>query len=73
MRIVTSYTGYLLDSLFRGDIDAAILYNARANQALRTEPILSENLFLIGPVGADLSPDRPVESADTRAECGLIR
>ncbi len=64
VRIVTSYTGYLLDSLFRGDIDAAILYNARANQVLRTEPILSENLFLIGPVSADLSPDRPVEFRD---------
>lgn len=64
VRIVTSYTGYLLDSLFRGDIDAAILYNARATQVLRTEPILSENLFLIGPVSADLSPDRPVEFKD---------
>ncbi|WP_026793298.1 LysR substrate-binding domain-containing protein [Pleomorphomonas oryzae] len=67
VRIVTSYTGYLLDSLFRGDIDAAILYSARANQVLRTEPILSENLFLIGPVSADLSPERPVEFRELAA------
>lgn len=59
VRIVTSYTGYLLDGLFRGDIDAAILYNARATMALRTEPILSERLFLIGPVSSELSPDQP--------------
>ncbi|WP_370677465.1 LysR substrate-binding domain-containing protein [Pleomorphomonas sp. PLEO] len=64
VRIVTSYTGYLLDGLFRGDIDAAILYSARATLALRTEPILSENLFLIGPVSSGLSPDKPVQFKD---------
>ena len=64
VRIVTSYTGYLLDGLFRGDIDVAIFYSARATTVLRTEPILSERLFLIGPVDADLSLHRPVAFRD---------
>lgn len=61
VRIVTAYTGYLMDGLFRGDIDTAILYNARETMVLRTEPILSERLFLIGPVSSELGPDRPVQ------------
>ena len=63
LRIVSAYTGYLLDWLHRGELDVAIMYETRAVRSLRMEPLLEEVLFLIGPPDADLRPDRPVSFA----------
>ncbi|MGN6306693.1 MAG: LysR family transcriptional regulator [Mesorhizobium sp.] len=63
LRIVSAYTGYLLDWMHRGDLDAAILYDPKLARALRTRPLLEETLFLIGPPGLGLSLDRSVEFA----------
>ena len=54
----------LLDWLHRGEIDVAILYDPHAARSLRSEPLLLENLFLIGPPGSGLSNGRPVPFAD---------
>jgi LysR family nitrogen assimilation transcriptional regulator len=58
LRLVSAYTGYLLDWLHRGEIDLAILYDPRTARSLRSRPLLLENLFLIGPPEAGFSTVR---------------
>ena len=60
IRIVSAYSGFLLDWLHRGDIDVAILFETRPSRALISQPLLEETLYLIGPPDADLRPDTPV-------------
>lgn len=60
LRIVSAYSGYLLDWLHRGEIDAAILYDPKNARTLRIHPLLEETLFLIGPSDSGLSQDTPV-------------
>jgi LysR family transcriptional regulator, nitrogen assimilation regulatory protein len=60
LRLVSAYTGYLLDWLHRGEIDVAILYDPRAARSVRSRPLLLENLFLIGPKKAGFSTTRPI-------------
>jgi DNA-binding transcriptional LysR family regulator len=63
LRIVSAYTGYLLDWMQRGELDAAILYDPKLARALRLQPLLEETLFLIGPPGSGLTLERPIEFA----------
>lgn len=63
LRIVSAYSSYLLDWMHRGEIDAAILYDPKSARTLRVHPLLEEVLFLIGPPGAGLSQDVPVDFA----------
>jgi LysR family nitrogen assimilation transcriptional regulator len=58
LRLVSAYTGYLLDWLHRGEIDVAILYDPRTARSVRSHPLLLENLFLIGPSDAGFSTVR---------------
>ena len=58
LRLVSAYTGYLLDWLHRGEIDLAVLYDPRSARSLRSRPLLLENLFLIGPPDALFSTVR---------------
>lgn len=60
LRLVSAYTGYLLDWLHRGDVDLAVLYDPRAARSLRSRSLLIENLFLIGPPDAGLSVVRAI-------------
>jgi len=60
LRLVSAYTGYLLDWLHRGEIDLAVLYDPRAARSLRSHPLLLENLFLIGPPEAGFSTVRAI-------------
>ena len=64
LRIVSAYTGYLLDWMQRGEVDAAILYNPRSARTLRIQPLLEETLFLIGPPGAGLSLAQDIEFSE---------
>ena len=57
-RLVSAYTGYLLDWLNRGEIDLAVLYDPRTVRSVRSQPLLLENLFLIGPPEANFSIHR---------------
>ena len=63
LRIVSAYSGYLLDWMQRGEIDASVLYDPKSARTLRIQPLLEEVLFLIGPPGAGLSEDVPVDFA----------
>ena len=67
LRIVSAYTGYLLDWLHRGELDVAIMYETRPVRSLRMEPLLEEVLFLIGPPDSGLRPDLPVSFAQVAA------
>lgn len=64
LRIVSAYSGYLLDWMHRGEVDASILYDPKSARTLRVQPLLEELLFLIGPPGAGLSQDVPVDFDD---------
>ncbi|ADV15210.1 LysR family transcriptional regulator [Mesorhizobium ciceri] len=60
LRLVSAYTGYLLDWVHRGEVDVAVLYDPRMARSLRSRPLLLENLFLIGPPDAGFSTVRAV-------------
>lgn len=64
LRLVSAYTGYLMDWLHRGEIDLAVLYDPRTARSLRSRPLLLENLFLIGPPEAAFSTVRAVSFKD---------
>lgn len=64
LRLVSAYTGYLLDWLHRGEIDLAVLYDPRSARSLRSRPLLLENLFLIGPPEAGFSTVRAISFKD---------
>ena len=64
LHLVGAYTGYLLDGLHRGEIDAAVLYDPHAARSLRSQPLLLEKLFLIGPSGSDFSADHGMAFRD---------
>jgi DNA-binding transcriptional LysR family regulator len=72
LRIVSAYTGHLLDWLHRGEIDAAILYDPTAGRALRIQPLLDETLYLIGPASAGLSSATSVDFAQLAHERLLL-
>lgn len=72
LRIVSAYSGHLLDWLHRGELDAAILYDPKSARTLRVQPLLEETLFLIGPSGAELTLDRSVDFARLEHERLLL-
>lgn len=59
LRLISAYTGYLLDWLHRGDLDLAILYDPRQNRSLRSEPLLTERLYIVGAPGSGLDIRQP--------------
>lgn len=60
IRIVSAYSGYLLDWLHRGEVDVAILFESRPSRSLRSTSLLEETLHLIGPADATLDKGYPV-------------
>lgn len=50
MRVVEGFSGYVLEWLVTGKIDVAVLYNAPRMSNLLSEPLLSDELFLLGAV-----------------------
>lgn len=60
VQLVSAYTGHLLESLYRSEIDIAVLYDPRVTRSLRPQPLMLERLFLIGPGDAGLSSDLPI-------------
>jgi DNA-binding transcriptional LysR family regulator len=72
LRIVSAYSGYLLDWMQRGELDAAILYDPKSPRNLRVQPLLEEALFLIGPPQSHLSLDRPVKFIELEGQRLLL-
>ena len=72
LRLVSAYTGYLLDWLHRGEIDTAVMYDPRNARSLRCRPLLLENLFLIGPPGTGFSTFQAVSFASLEGKRLLL-
>ena len=51
MRVVEGFSGHLLEWLITGKIDVAVLYDAPRTSNLRAEPLIKEEISLLGPVG----------------------
>ncbi|MBO6559512.1 MAG: LysR family transcriptional regulator [Nisaea sp.] len=49
LRIVPAFSGYLLDMIQRGEADLAVMYETGAVLNVRSEPLIEETLYLIGP------------------------
>ena len=64
VQLVSAYSGYLLDSLYRGEVDLAVLYDPKAARSLRSEPLMQESLFLIGPPDMEWSCEDAVPFAE---------
>ncbi|WP_027281713.1 LysR family transcriptional regulator [Roseomonas gilardii] len=47
LRVVTAFSGYLLEWLHSGDLDIAVVYGAEQGANTRFTPLLMENLYLI--------------------------
>ncbi|MBS7697652.1 MULTISPECIES: LysR family transcriptional regulator [unclassified Chelatococcus] len=58
LRVVSGYSGHVLDWLQRGAIDLGVLYENKLPSTIRSQPLLLERLFLIEPPGP-----RPVEAS----------
>lgn len=62
LRLVSANSGYLLEWMHRGDIDAAVLSDPKsARRLLRIEPLFDETLFLVGSNKSELSLKEAVE------------
>ncbi|QTO00436.1 LysR family transcriptional regulator [Brucella sp. 458] len=72
LRIVNAYSGYLVDWLHRGDIDAAILYNPKNARSFHIQPLLEEALFLIGPANFDKERGRQITFSELEEERLLL-
>ncbi|RUW69646.1 LysR family transcriptional regulator, partial [Mesorhizobium sp. M2A.F.Ca.ET.067.02.1.1] len=71
LRVIEGFSGHLLEWLVMGKIDVAVLYNAPRMNNLLAEPILRDELFLLGakndphnlgpgPVDADVMSRLPM-------------
>ncbi len=56
LRIIVGYTGHLQQWLEEGDVDVALLYGPRPSALLDVNPMLDENLCLVGLPRADMEP-----------------
>lgn len=63
LRIVEAYSVHLIEWLQRGEIDVAIMYGSDTAFHLKTEPLLLDELVLVGPPDSDLKPGVPVTVA----------
>ncbi|MFI7130961.1 LysR family transcriptional regulator [Nonomuraea sp. NPDC050153] len=64
LRLSVGYAGHLAQWIDSADVDLALLYDVRPSTAVDVRPLLDEPLWVIGPKGTDLRPDRPVRLAD---------
>lgn len=72
LRIAEGFSGHVLEWLLTGKIDVAVLYNAPSMSNLLSEPLLEDELFLLGPADDPAGlPDGPVQ-ASLLAELPMI-
>ncbi|WP_449434916.1 LysR family transcriptional regulator [Pseudomonas putida] len=68
IRFSSAFSGYLVDWLQRGELELAISYDLQPLHTLRIEPVMMENLVLVGPPTAGLRMDNPVRFATLATE-----
>lgn len=59
----SAFSGHILDWLKRDLLDCCVSYDAEATGAVRTRPILIEQLLLVGSAGRGLRMEQPVRFA----------
>lgn len=68
IRFSSAFSGYLLDWLQRGELELAISYDPQPLHTLRIEPVMMENLVLVGPPEARLNLNTAVPFAELANE-----
>ncbi|MDH0704976.1 LysR substrate-binding domain-containing protein [Pseudomonas sp. GD03862] len=68
IRFSSAFSGYLLDWLQRGELELAISYDPQPLHTLRIEPVMMENLVLVGPPDSGLNLDKAVPFAQLARE-----
>ncbi len=63
LRIAMGYAGTLLQWLQTGEIDAGLLYGPERSPQVRTQALIEEPLWVIGPAAAKLRRNRPYRLA----------
>ncbi|WP_439499137.1 LysR substrate-binding domain-containing protein [Bosea sp. (in: a-proteobacteria)] len=72
LRVIEGFSGHVLEWLLTGKIDVAVLYNAPRTGSLRAEPLLTDELFLLGPAEGGVLPDGESVPARLLSEIPLI-
>jgi LysR family nitrogen assimilation transcriptional regulator len=49
LQVIEGFSGHILEWLTSGRVDAAVLYNSPNHPSVLTEPLVEDELFLIGP------------------------
>jgi LysR family nitrogen assimilation transcriptional regulator len=70
--VMEGFSGHVLEWLTTGRIDVAVLYNAPRSSALASEPLLTDELFLLGPVADPANAGPGKVQASRLAEIPLI-
>ncbi|MEO7852448.1 MAG: LysR substrate-binding domain-containing protein [Rubrivivax sp.] len=60
VRIAMGYAGTLQAWLENGEVDTALIYDAKPSQAIQTQPLVEEDLWIVGPLTSKLRKDKPV-------------
>ncbi len=64
LKVQEGYSGHVLEWLSTGRIDVAVLYDAPKTSTLLTQPLIEEELLLIGPANTPASlREKPVQGA----------
>jgi LysR family nitrogen assimilation transcriptional regulator len=61
LRVMVGYSGHIAGWLDSAEVDFAVLYEVKPGASVDTYPLIEEPLWAIGPPGADLRADRPVQ------------
>jgi len=70
--VMEGFSGHVLEWLTTGRIDVAVLYNAPRTSALATYPLLTDELFLLGPASDPAQAGEGPVPASRLAEIPLI-
>jgi LysR family nitrogen assimilation transcriptional regulator len=70
--VIEGFSGHVLEWLASGRVDVAVLYNAPRISTLSTEPLLTDELFLLGPVDDPANAGPGPLPASRLAEIPLI-
>lgn len=60
IRFIEDSSAYVRDRLLKGDVDIGLLSMHEMGSQIEAEPLVREQMFLVGPVSAGLRIDRPV-------------
>jgi LysR family transcriptional regulator, nitrogen assimilation regulatory protein len=71
LKVIEGLSGHVLEWLSTGRIDVAVLYNAPKTSTLLTEPLIEEDLFLIGPARGKNQPEGREVTASALADLPL--